>query len=113
MQISIDDFGTGYSALNYLHTLPVDCLKIDRSFVQPINYEASSLGIVPLIISMAETMGMEVIAEGIENIIQLRQLQKLGCRLGQGFLFQKAMTAEQAGTLLTRPLDAWNNLISA
>lgn len=113
MQISIDDFGTGYSALNYLHTLPVDCLKIDRSFVQPIDYEASSLGIVPLIISMAGTMGMEIIAEGIENIIQLRQLQKLGCRLGQGFLFQKAMTAEQAGMLLTQPLDAWINLISA
>ncbi len=113
IQISIDDFGTGYSALNYLHTLPVDCLKIDRSFVQSITHEARSLGIVPLIVSMAKTMNMEVTAEGIENITQLRQLQKLGCQFGQGFLFQKAMTAEQAIALLTRPVTDWNNLASA
>jgi len=103
IQVSIDDFGTGYSALNYLHMLPVSCLKIDRSFVQPITHETSSLGIVPLIINMAETMGMGVIAEGVENMTQLRQLQKLGCKHGQGFLFQKALPTDKALSLLSRP----------
>lgn len=111
IQISIDDFGTGYSALNYLHTLPVDCLKVDRSFVQPITTEPDSLGIVPLIISMAKTMKMEVIAEGIENITQLRQLQKLGCKHGQGFLFQKAISADMVITLLNQPASEWTDLI--
>ena len=109
IQVSIDDFGTGYSALNYLHTLPVSCLKVDRSFVQPITSEASSLGIVPLIINMAETMRMGVIAEGIENMTQLRQLQKLGCKHGQGFLFQEALPANQARSLLNQPfLSDWS-----
>ncbi|MGD1900311.1 MAG: EAL domain-containing protein [Phormidesmis sp.] len=109
IQISVDDFGTGYSALNYLHTLPVDCLKVDRSFVQPITHETDSLGIIPLIVSMAKTMNMVVVAEGIENITQLRQLQKLGCKQGQGFLFQKALPADQAIALLTRPMSDWKN----
>lgn len=113
IQVSIDDFGTGYSALSYLHTLPVHCLKVDRSFVQPITHESGSLGIVPLIINMAETLNMEVIAEGIENITQLRQLQKLGCRYGQGFLFQKALPAQQAIMLLSRPLQDWADPLSA
>lgn len=99
--------------MSYLHTLPVHCLKVDRSFVQPITHESGSLGIVPLIINMAETLNMEVIAEGIENITQLRQLQKLGCRYGQGFLFQKALPAQQAIMLLSRPLQDWADPLSA
>ena len=106
IQVSIDDFGTGYSALSYLHTLPVSCLKIDRSFVQPITGKEDSLAIVPLIINMSKTMGMDVIAEGIENITQLKQLQKLGCKKGQGFLFHKALPAH-------RVMAALNNLLSA
>ncbi|MEL7511989.1 MAG: EAL domain-containing protein [Cyanobacteria bacterium J06554_3] len=107
IKLSIDDFGTGYSALSYLHTLPVGCLKVDRSFVKSITHEPSSLGIVPLIISMAETMKMQVIAEGIEDVTQLRQLQNLGCKYGQGYLFQKALPAERAVALLNRPFGAW------
>ena len=103
IQLSIDDFGTGYSALSYLHTLPVNCLKVDRSFVQPITEDPSSLGIVPLIINIAKTMNMKVVAEGIENEVQLSQLQKLGCMYGQGFLFQRAVSAEQAIALLSEP----------
>ncbi len=114
IQVSIDDFGTGYSALNYLHTLPVSCLKIDRSFVQRITHEASSLGIVPLIINMAETMHMDVIAEGIENETQLRQLQKLGCKHGQGYFFQKAVSFEKAHALLSHPFfPDWAESFSA
>ncbi|MEL6603121.1 MAG: EAL domain-containing protein [Cyanobacteria bacterium J06614_10] len=113
IQLSIDDFGTGYSSLSYLHTLPVNCLKVDRSFVHPITHEESSLGIVPLIINMAETMNMQVIAEGIENITQLRQLQQLGCKYGQGFLFQKALPADTAISLVDKPFTDWPEAASA
>ncbi|MEL6470428.1 MAG: EAL domain-containing protein [Cyanobacteria bacterium J06623_4] len=113
IQLSIDDFGTGYSSLSYLHTLPVNCLKVDRSFVHPITHEESSLGIVPLIINMAETMGMQVIAEGVENITQLRQLQQLGCKYGQGFLFQKALPADTAISLVDKPFTDWPEAASA
>lgn len=110
--LSIDDFGTGYSALSYLHTLPVDCLKVDRSFVMPITAELDSLGVVPLIVSIARTMGMQVIAEGIENTAQLRQLQQLGCGYGQGYLFQKAVPAEEAIALLKLPISKWSEVSS-
>ena len=103
IRLSIDDFGVGYSALSYLHTLPVNCLKVDRSFVHPITEDPSSLGIVPLIINIAKTMNMQVVAEGIENKTQIEQLQKLGCHYGQGFLFQKAVPAERAIALLREP----------
>ncbi|MFK8185124.1 MAG: putative bifunctional diguanylate cyclase/phosphodiesterase [Phormidesmis sp.] len=107
IQLSIDDFGTGYSALSYLHTLPVSCLKVDRSFVQPMNAQPSSLGVVPLIINIAKTMDMQVIAEGIETKAQLRQLQKLGCEYGQGYLLYKPMPADEAIKTLTQPTDHW------
>lgn len=107
IRLSIDDFGTGYSALSYLHTLPMNALKIDRSFVQPITDQPNSLGIVPLIINIAKTMNMQVIAEGIENMTQLKQLQQLGCEYGQGFLFQKAVPADQAVALLTQAPNEW------
>ncbi|MGB3292202.1 MAG: EAL domain-containing protein [Phormidesmis sp.] len=113
IQVSIDDFGTGYSALSYLHTLPVNCLKIDRSFVRPMTSAPESLGIVPLIINIAKTMNMQVTAEGIENITQLRQLQQLGCEYGQGYLFQKAVPAEKAIALLSHPLPYWASAITA
>ena len=105
--VSIDDFGTGYSSLSYLHTLPVNCLKVDRAFVQPITASADSLGIVPLIVNIAKTMNMQVVAEGIETLTQLMQMQALGCEYGQGFLFQKALPADEAIALLSRPLDHW------
>ncbi len=107
IRLSIDDFGTGYSALSYLHKLPVDCLKVDRSFVKSITDAPESLGIVPLIVSIAKTMNMEVVVEGIENVVQLRQLQKLGCQYAQGYLFQRAVTADLIPTLLTTPISSW------
>lgn len=104
IKLSIDDFGVGYSALSYLHRLPVSCLKVDRSFVHPITEDPSSLGIVPLIINIAKTMNMQVIAEGIENEVQLRQLQQLDCQSGQGFLFERAVPAERAIAMLDEPI---------
>ena len=113
VKISIDDFGTGYSALSYLHTLPVNCLKVDRSFVNPITTEPDSLGVVPLIVNIAKTMGMQVIAEGIENSVQLEQLQALGCEYGQGYLFQKAVPADEAIALLNRSVNDWQQWAKA
>ncbi|MEM6449169.1 MAG: EAL domain-containing protein [Cyanobacteria bacterium P01_D01_bin.105] len=114
IQLSIDDFGTGYSALSYLHTLPVSCLKVDRSFVQPINAQPGSLGVVPLIINIAKTMGMQVIAEGIETKTQLRQLQQLGCDYGQGYLMYKPMPADEAIKTLSQPIaNGWQDAASA
>ncbi|MGB7085911.1 MAG: EAL domain-containing protein [Phormidesmis sp.] len=118
IQLSIDDFGIGYSALNYLQTLPVNCLKIDRSFVQPITSQLDSLGIVPLIINIARTMGMQTVAEGIEDTTQLWQLRQLGCEYGQGYLFREAVPAELVIALLSRslpliPLDQPRSWIEA
>ncbi len=113
IQVAIDDFGTGYSALSYLHTLPVNCLKVDRSFVRAITAQPDSLGVVPLIINIAKTMNMQVTAEGIENITQLKQLQALGCEYGQGYLFQQAVPPEKAIALLNRPLPDWADAATA
>jgi len=94
IQLSIDDFGTGYSSLSYLHNFPVDTLKIDRSFVSSLDGMPENLGLVPAIMKIAETMKMNVVAEGIENSQQLAQLRALGCDFGQGYLFSKPLPGE-------------------
>ena len=106
-RIQLDDFGTGYSSLSYLHQLPVDAIKIDRSFIQQIGTAALSVDertgpeIVRTIITLGQTLGMQVIGEGVETRLQLTQLQDLGCRYVQGFLFFRPMDAEQISTLLS------------
>lgn len=102
VKICIDDFGTGYSSLNYLHTLPISCLKVDRSFVTSITTDPESLGIVPLIVSIAQTMNISVIAEGIETEVQFQQLRKLQCGYGQGYLFHCPVSAEAVPALLAQ-----------
>ncbi len=94
VQLSIDDFGTGYSSLSYLHRFPVNTLKIDRSFVGRIGEAAENIEIVRTVISLAENMGMEVVAEGVETLSQLAQLRKLKCQYGQGYLFSRPVDAE-------------------
>jgi sensor c-di-GMP phosphodiesterase-like protein len=84
----MDDFGTGYSSLSYLSKFPVDILKMDRSFLQ--SGKADS-GLAAAIVSLGETLNLQVVAEGIEMPEQLSSLLSLGCELGQGFLFAKAM----------------------
>lgn len=93
--ISIDDFGTGYSSLSYLHSFPVDTLKIDKSFVQRLNLESENIGLIPVIISLAKTMNMNVVAEGIELPEQLEILRELNCGLGQGYFFAKPLPGEE------------------
>ena len=88
-RLAIDDFGTGYSSLSYLHELPIDTLKIDRSFVLPILESKKSLLMVKSIISMSLSLGLEVVAEGIEDDETGKLLSELGVQTGQGFFYHK------------------------
>ncbi len=103
VSLLMDDFGTGYSSLSYLHKFPFDVLKIDRSFVSRITEGDQALQIVRTIVELARVLGMNVVAEGIEDIAQYELLRQLGCRYGQGYLFARPMPAEQIGRLLRMP----------
>jgi diguanylate cyclase (GGDEF)-like protein/PAS domain S-box-containing protein len=98
--IAIDDFGTGYSALGYLIRLPVRTLKIDRSFVRDMTTNRTSLELVKVIISLARSLGMELVAEGVETPEQATSLNKLGCQQAQGYLYGRPMPREQFETML-------------
>lgn len=100
VRISIDDFGTGYSSLSYLAQLPLDSLKIDRSFVIRMNASGATLAIVNGVISLAHALGLKVIAEGVDTAEQLVTLRDMGCDQIQGWLFSKAVDAGQFEALL-------------
>lgn len=95
IEINIDDFGTGYSNLNYLMKLPISTLKIDRSFISPIQSNGSNSEIVRTIVMLARNLGMKVIAEGVETQAQLDELKKLNCEGAQGYLFAAPMSFEK------------------
>src|SRR5204863_2497170 len=95
-----DDFGTGYSSLTYLHRFPVQAIKVDRSFVHRMGARRTDLEIVRSIVDLATTLGLRVIAEGVETQAQRERLIAFGCELGQGFLFAKALEPEAARALL-------------
>lgn len=100
VQISIDDFGTGYSSLSYLHCLPIKALKIDRSFVQQMVDSQESKAIVRAIIAMAQSLELDVVAEGVETHAQLRAVAAAGCGTAQGYLFSKPLERTAVRTLL-------------
>lgn len=100
IQITIDDFGSGYSSLNYLHRLPADNLKIDRSFVSQMQEGNRNYQVISTIIALSNQLGLAVIAEGIETPQQLHWLQQLGCELGQGYLFSRPLSQETAEALI-------------
>jgi diguanylate cyclase (GGDEF)-like protein/PAS domain S-box-containing protein len=106
--LHLDDFGTGYSSLTALHRFPVDALKIDRSFVATINEENGNDVIVRSTVALAHSLGLPVIAEGIEDPGQLKRLRSLGCEFGQGYLFSPALSAQDTRSLLESwiPADA-------
>ncbi|AFZ34712.1 response regulator receiver modulated diguanylate cyclase/phosphodiesterase [Stanieria cyanosphaera PCC 7437] len=100
IQLSIDDFGTGYSSLSYLHRFPIDTLKIDRSFVSLINAEGENCEIVKTIITLAHSLGMKAIAEGVETPHQVTHLSKLGCEAAQGYFFSKPLNLQLAESII-------------
>ena len=102
VKIAIDDFGTGYSSLPYLKRLPLDRLKIDQSFVKELGQNSESEAIVTAMIKLAESMDIELLAEGVETTAARDFLLQQGCHIMQGFLFGKPKQA-----------DAWNDQIRA
>ncbi len=100
IQSSMDDFETGYSSLSYLHRLPIDVLKIDRSFVSGTRTGVENPEVVRTIITLARDLGIDAVAEGVETAEQLAQLRELGCRYGQGYLFSKPLDSEAAGKFI-------------
>jgi EAL domain-containing protein (putative c-di-GMP-specific phosphodiesterase class I) len=101
VQVQIDDFGTGYSSLGYLHRLPIETLKIDRTFIDKIGPNGSGSEIVRTILVLAHDLGMQVIAEGVETKDQLAKLLGLDCEYAQGFLFAQPVEGRAAAALIT------------
>jgi len=101
VRFSIDDFGTGYSSLAYLGTLPIDSLKIDRSFVMGMHDKPQNVEIIRAVLNLAQSLGRRVVAEGIETTEQLAVLRKLGVHIGQGYLLSRPLRAEQVKELLS------------
>jgi diguanylate cyclase (GGDEF)-like protein len=101
IRIAVDDFGTGYSSLSHLQRFPVDILKIDKSFIDPLtSHDTGSSALVTAIIGLAQSLGLEVIAEGIEHESQLHRLVELGCAQGQGFLMARPLDGDAAESLI-------------
>ena len=94
LRVFLDDFGTGYSSLSYLKRFPMDTVKIDKSFIRDMNADNSDRALVDAIITMAGSLGMNVVAEGVEDVKQLMLLREMGCSYGQGYYFSRPVDAE-------------------
>lgn len=102
VQIAIDDFGTGYSAFEYLTSLPIDSLKIDKGFIRDLGRDPKRLAVVRSIIGLADAFGLDAVAEGVETVEDAQVLLELGCRRAQGFLFSKPLSGMQMGALFAQ-----------
>jgi EAL domain-containing protein (putative c-di-GMP-specific phosphodiesterase class I) len=104
IELSIDDFGTGYSSLSYLHRFAFDTVKVDQSFVSGAASQESNQEIIRAIVSLSHSLGMDVIAEGVETADQLERLRRLGCDFAQGYYFSSALSADDAADYMARTL---------
>jgi diguanylate cyclase (GGDEF)-like protein len=104
IRVALDDFGSGYSSIGYLRQLPVDVLKIDRSFLTGTYAGGPGNALLQAIVGMGHSLGLDVIPEGIEELEQFARLQAMGCRLGQGFLLSRPVSADAIDALLTTPM---------
>ena len=102
VRLALDDFGTGFSSLSHLRLLPLDVIKIDRSFVASVHVDRQSAAIVKAVTTLAQALGVPVTAEGLEDAETLDRMLALGARTGQGWFLGKPMSAEAAGELLSR-----------
>ncbi len=93
--LSVDDFGTGYSSMSYLKRFPNHALKIDRSFIQDLPYNQDDAAITKAIVSMAQSLGLEIVAEGVETTEQMQFLREHGCKVSQGYFFGHAVPASE------------------
>jgi diguanylate cyclase (GGDEF)-like protein len=112
IQLSIDDFGQGYSSLSYLHRLPVDTLKIDRAFVSQMHLTGENFEIVRTITTLAHTLSMDTVAEGVETVEQFATLRELGCEFAQGYLFAPPLNAQAASDMIANQ-KSWLSLIES
>jgi two-component system CheB/CheR fusion protein len=102
VNLSVDDFGTGFSSLSSLRRYPIDELKIDRTFIDEVGSNPDDRAITQTILAMADTLGLSVVAEGIETQQQLDALHQLGCPAGQGYFFAVPLTADEVAARLPR-----------
>jgi EAL domain-containing protein (putative c-di-GMP-specific phosphodiesterase class I) len=103
--VEMDDFGTGYSSLNMLSAMPVDVLKMDRTFVRNIDHNEKDVQLVALILGIAKNLQIPVVAEGVETESQLQLLKKLGCVLVQGYYFSRPLHPAEFEAMLLRELE--------
>jgi len=102
VEISVDDFGTGYSSLSYIARLPINSLKIDRSFVVEMKRSGESVAIVNSVVALAHALKLQVVAEGVETDEQMAMLQELGCDQMQGYLFSPPVPPDKVPALLRK-----------
>jgi EAL domain-containing protein (putative c-di-GMP-specific phosphodiesterase class I) len=108
-RVALDDFGTGYSSLRYLRNFPIDVLKVDKSCIDDIASGTENANLARAIIELGRTMNLDIVAEGIGDPLQVAELVRLHCRVGQGFSFAKALPADA----LSRYLDAQRGMRAA
>jgi diguanylate cyclase (GGDEF)-like protein/PAS domain S-box-containing protein len=113
IRLAIDDFGTGYSSLNYLRSLPVDIVKIDKVFIDGVAVDKEARGLIKAILSMADTLDLQTVAEGVESRDQANRLQQLGSALVQGFYYARPLTPEAAEALMTTGTSGSDDLTPA
>jgi diguanylate cyclase (GGDEF)-like protein/PAS domain S-box-containing protein len=108
LHVEIDDFGTGYSSLSYLQRFPVETLKIDRSFVDDLDQRSENAAIVRAILGLGDSLGLSIIAEGVERPVQATRLLALGCQLAQGYLFGRPLPADALHPFPAADVSSWN-----